>query len=112
MQVNDVVKMLSLHVSAGEAGIDREVRGGYTADLLSCAVAGADAGDIWVTLQGHVNVVAVASLKELAAVIVAEDKPVAPDTLAKADAERIPILTTPLSTFEVVGRLWEIGVRA
>ena len=74
-------------------------------------MAGARKGDLWLTLQGHLNVVAIASLAELAGIIVTENKPVAMDTIAKADAEGIPILTTPLTTFELAGRLWELGVR-
>ncbi len=103
MRVADVVEALSLTVSAGQTGLAREVTGGYAADMLSCAMAGASAGDVWVTLQGHLNVVAVADLNDLAAVIVTEGKPVASDALAKADATGVPILTTDMPTFEIVG---------
>ena len=85
--------------------------GGYAADLLSCAMAGAHRGDLWITLQGHLNVVAIATLDELAGVIVSEGKAVAGDALAKAQEEHLPILTTAMTTFEVAGRLWEIGIR-
>ena len=112
MKLQEIVESLSLTVRAGHGSLDSEVTGGYAADLLSCAMAGAGKGALWVTLQGHLNVVAIASLNELAGVIVTEGKPVAPDALARADQERVPILTTALSTFEVVGRLWELGVRA
>jgi len=74
-------------------------------------MAGAKKGHIWLTLQGHLNVVAIASLVELAGIIVTENKPVAADTMSKADAEGIPILTTPLTTYEIAGRLWELGIR-
>jgi hypothetical protein len=110
MNLRQVLAQLPLEVKAGASGLDVEVTGGYAADLLSCAMAGAHHGNVWVTLQGHLNVIAIASLNELAAVIVAEGKPVAPDTLAKANAEGIPVLSTGLSTFELVGRLWEVGV--
>jgi hypothetical protein len=112
MNVADVVRALELTVAAGEAGLDATVGGGYAADLLSCAMAGARAGDVWITLQGHLNVVAVADLNDLAAVIVAEGKPVAPDALAKAGEKGVPILTTPLTVFALAGRLWELGLRA
>ena len=112
MKVQEIVDALSLTVSAGRRGLDAEVTGGYSSDMLSCAMAGAAAGNLWVTLQGHLNVVAVATLNELAGVIVTEGKPVAPEALSKADDEGIPILTTRLGTFEVCGRLWELGVKA
>lgn len=111
MKLRQIVEALSLTVEAGKAGLDAEVTGGYAADLLSCAMAGARKGNVWVTLQGHLNVVAIASLGELAGVVVTEAKPVAPDALAKANEEAIPILSTPRTTYEVVGRLWEMGVK-
>ena len=108
MKLHEIVETLALTVSAGRRGLDTEVTGGYAADLLSCAMAGAERGNLWLTLQGHLNVVAVATLNELAGVIVTEGKPVSPDALAKADEEGLPILTTMLGTFEVAGRLWEL----
>ena len=111
MKLNDVVDALGLTVGAGRSRLDAEVSGGYTADLLSCAMAGSRGGDLWVTLQGHLNVVAVASLNELSAVIVTEGKPVSVEALSKAEEEGVVILTTPLKSFEVCGRLWELGIR-
>ena len=111
MQLRQLSESLNLTVKAGAAGLDTEVTGAYAADLLSCAMAGARKGNIWITLQGHLNVVAIASLTELAGIIVTEDKPVTVDTLAKADEEGIPILTTSLPTFALAGRLWELGIR-
>jgi len=108
MKVTQIVDALSLTVAAGTRGLDAEVTGGYSSDMLSCAMAGAAQGNLWVTLQGHLNVVAVATLNELAGVIVTEGKPISPEVLSKADDEGIPILTTRLGTFEVCGRLWEL----
>jgi predicted transcriptional regulator len=112
MKVSQIADALALTVAAGARGLDAEVTGGYSSDMLSCAMAGAAAGNLWVTLQGHLNVVAVATLNELTGVIVTEGKPVTPEALAKADDEGIPILMTRLGTFEVCGRLWELGVAA
>jgi predicted transcriptional regulator len=111
MKLSEIVQILDLNVQAGEEALDIEVTGGYASDLLSCAMAGARRGNLWVTLQGHLNVIAIATLDELAGVIISEGKSVAPDALAKAREEHLPILTTPLTTFEVAGRLWENGVR-
>ncbi len=108
MRLTEIVDQLGLVVGAGRRGLEIEVTGGYTTDLLSCAMAGAEKGNLWITLQGHLNVIAVASLNELAGVIVTEGKPVAPEALAKADHEGIPILTTALNSYEVAGRLWEL----
>ena len=111
MKLRQISEKLALTARAGAAGLDAEVTGAYAADLLSCAMAGARKDNVWVTLQGHLNVVAIASLLELSGIIVTEGKPAAQDMLARAEEQGIPILATPLTTFEIVGRLWELGVR-
>ncbi len=88
-----------------------EISEGYTSDLLSCVMAGAPHGSVWVTLQAHANIVAVAALLELGAIIISEDAQPGPATLAKANQEGITMLSTPRKSFEVVGRLWEMGLR-
>jgi predicted transcriptional regulator len=110
MNLEAVVEELALEVCAGSDGLDREVTGGYVSDLLSYVMARGKEGDIWVTLQNHMNIVAVASLISLAGIVVTEgSRPDAP-TLEKANAEGVPILLTSLTTYEVVGRLYEMGI--
>ncbi len=86
-------------------------QGGYASDLLSCVMAGACHQGIWVTLQAHGNIVAVAALLDLEAIIITEGA--APDdaTISRANAEGIVLLSTTLPSFEVTGRLWEQGLR-
>jgi hypothetical protein len=111
MKLEEVVRQLGLevHVSAGK--LDADVTGGYACDLLSYVMAKAKAGDLWITVQGHPNIVAVASLIGLAGIVVAEGAKVEPATLEKAEQECVPILTSSLPTYAVAGRLWELGVR-
>ncbi len=85
---------------------------GYTSDLLSCVMAGAQHGGIWVTLQAHANIVAVGALLELSAVIITEGAMPDQDTIAKANEEGITLLSTSRPTFHIVGKLWELGLRA
>ncbi len=84
---------------------------GYTSDLLSCVMSGAAHKSIWVTLQAHINIVAVATLLDLSAVIITEDAKPDEATIAKANKEGIDILLTKEPTFAVVGKLWEMGLR-
>ena len=111
MKLEGVVRQLGLevHVSAGK--LDADVTGGYACDLLSYVMAKAKAGDLWITVQGHPNIVAVGSLIGLAGIVVAEGAKVEPATLEKAEQEGVPILTSPLPAYMVAGRLWELGVR-
>lgn len=84
---------------------------GYASDLLSCVMAGAQAQDLWLTLQGHVNVIAVAAMLDLSAVILTENVQPDADTLARANTQSVILLSTPLSTYQVAGRLWELGLK-
>lgn len=111
MTVNDLVKSLPLAVAAGHGGLEAEVTGGYVSDLLSNVMGFAAHGNIWVTMQGHPNIVAVASLAGLAAVIVAGGVIPEPATVDKAEEENITLLTTALPSYAVVGELYRLGVK-
>ena len=108
MNLKDIAEKLNLKVVSGE--IDREVSGGYSSDLLSDVIANAQKDNIWITLQIHINIVAVANLQELAGIILINGREPEEATLMKAKQENIPILLTDLSTFEIVGKLYEMGI--
>ncbi len=110
MTVGEIAAALHLEVIGANADLSREVRGGYASDLLSCAMAGAKPGDVWVTLQAHLNVVAVASLTEVAGVIITEGARPDADTVKRADQESIALLGTKEDTFSTVARLVKLGV--
>jgi hypothetical protein len=106
-----VIERLKLEaVSSVELIMDRPVAGGYASDLLSCVMRGAKKDFLWVTLQSHVNVVAVASLLNLAGVIITEGNRPAPETIAQAEKEKVILLLTPENTFSVVGQLNLLGI--
>ncbi|MDD4601440.1 hypothetical protein SDC9_09054 [bioreactor metagenome] len=110
MKISEVVSRLQLGVAAGNEQLGRDIDSGYVSDLLSNVMGHAGAGAVWVTMQAHQNIVAVASLTDLAAIIIADGIMPDPHTLAKAESEGIVILTTPLSGYEVVGRLYGLGI--
>jgi hypothetical protein len=83
---------------------------GYTSDLLSCVMAGAKQHGLWITLQAHINIVAVAALLDLSAVIITEGAQPDQATLDKANQQGITLLSTPEQTFTIAGRLWELGL--
>ena len=112
MNLDQIIHDLDLTVLTEPKDFSQMVpSAGYTSDLLSCVMAGAAHSGIWVTLQAHANIIAVAALLELDAVVVTEGA--APDkvTIAKANEEGITLLSTPKPTFYVVGKLWELGLR-
>ncbi len=106
MKLQEIVKALSLQVKSKGVELDREVRGGYASDLLSDVMAHANEGDIWVTLQIHQNIIGVAALKELAAIIIVNGREPEEDTLAKAEAEKVPVMVTESAAFETAGKLY------
>lgn len=110
MTVFDIAKSLGLETRAGKDHLNEEVTGGYASDLLSDVIAHSHKGDIWVTLQTHPNIVAVATMKELAGIILTGGREPDPGTLQKAEEEGIPVLVSPLFTFELVGRLYQKGI--
>lgn len=110
MKVSEIVEKLNLKVAAGANGLERAVEGGYISDLLSDVMANARAGSLWLTIQGHQNVVAVAVLRELAAVILVGGRQPAADAAQKADQEGIPILVSDEQAFELAGRLHALGL--
>lgn len=83
----------------------------YCSDLLSCVMAGAKQKSIWVTLQCHNNIVAVAALLDISAVIITENAQPDPETIDKANSEGITLLSTTKQSFEMCGKLWEKGLR-
>lgn len=84
---------------------------GYTSDLLSCVMAGASHQSLWITLQAHSNIIAVAALLDLCAVIITEGAKPDELTIAKANEQNVTLLSTHANTFTVVGKLWEMGLR-
>lgn len=88
-----------------------EITSGYTSDLLSCVMAGAQADGIWVTLIANINIVAVASLLELPAIIITENAQPDAATIARANQEGIVLLSTPVGSYQIVGKLWELGIK-
>jgi hypothetical protein len=88
--------------------LDADVTGGYTSDLLSDVIANSKEGNLWITLQIHQNTIAVAKLKDLAGIIIVNNRKPDEDTLKKAEGENVPILCSNDMAFEVSGKLYEL----
>lgn len=106
MNIRDVVDSLSLEVKTTKGNLEREVKGCYISDLLSDVMANAKDGDLWITLQTHPNIIAVAALKNLSGIIITNHRNPEEETLKKAEDERVAIAVSRSSTFDVGGRLF------
>ncbi len=111
MTVREVAETLGLTVRTPQPTLDAEVTGGVVCDLLSVVMSTGSKGNLWVTVQCHPNIVAVAVVAGLAGVVVTQGVEPERETLLKADQEAIPILTTKASSFEVAGRLYGMMAR-
>jgi predicted transcriptional regulator len=111
MTLADIVKKLDLEVLAGNGSLDRPVTMVYAGDMLSDVLARAHPGELWITIQVHLNVIPVAVMKELAGILLPNGRRPDAEVLKKADEENMPILSTPLGTYEAACRLYELGLK-
>lgn len=108
MILKTIVENLDLQVRSGGSGLAAEVTGAYVSDLLSDVMANAKAGALWITLQIHPNIIAVATLKDLAGVILVGGREPEAETLRKAAEEEIPLLTSRRPAFQLAGKLYQM----
>ena len=108
MKVQELVEKLNLKVLSGEKGLDREIDGCYISDLLSDVMGNAMEGNIWITLQTHKNVMAVASLKEMSCIILVKNLMPNDETSEQSNDEDLPILQTTLPTYEIAGLVYNL----
>jgi serine kinase of HPr protein (carbohydrate metabolism regulator) len=108
MTVKDIVDKLSLTVHCGAEGLSRKVNGAYVSDLLSDVMGCANENQLWITLQTHKNVLAIASLKDISAIILVKGLKPEPATMEQSEREGIPVLGTTDSTFEITGKLYNL----
>ena len=112
MNLQQIIDQLNLTVLTEARDFAKVMpSGGYSSDLLSCVMAGARKGQLWITLQAHLNIVAVAALNELTAIIITENAQPDDASIAKANQQDVVLLSTTRSTYEVNGMLWEMGIR-
>lgn len=107
MTVSDICKKLNAVLVCGET--DKAFNGVYVGDLLSRAMSHVESDNIWVTIMSNVNVIAVATLTEPAAIVLAEDVSLQNDALEGAKENNITVLQSPLSAYEICARLYKAG---
>ncbi len=111
MNLQEIINRLNLTVLTDPRDFTSiQPDGGYTSDLLSCVMAGAKNNYLWITLQAHLNIVAVAALLDVAAIIITENAQPDSATISKANEQGIVLLSTPRPTYEIDGKLWEMGI--
>ena len=111
MKLSELIPLIDATVLA-DSGEDKEIECGYTCDLLSWVMAHGAPGMAWVTVQTHLNVIAVAVLSEMTCVILPENIEMEEESLNKARSEGMTVLKSPLTAYEICGRIYAQGIPA
>jgi len=99
MTTNELCEKLGLKKLSGDA--DREITSCYISDLLSRVLGGCREGDIWITVQSSLNMVAVATMTDASCVILPEGLTAPDNVLDKANEEGLTIFTSEESAFSL-----------
>lgn len=110
MKIEDVIDGIPHTLIAGQEFLDREVKTGYCSDLLSRVMAKGPKNGLWITVQTHINIIAVATLLEISCIIIPENISIEANTVEKAKEENVVIISSPLSAYELAGRLYDMGL--
>ncbi len=111
MRIADVAQELGLRELTPHVLCDEELTGGYASDLLSDVLVHAPDGGVLITLQVHLNVIAVASHAGLQAVIFSSDRMPEQDVIDRGAGEGLALFVSSADTFEIAGRLYQAGLR-
>jgi len=106
MTLSELCEKLPLEVVTGET--TAEWNGVYAGDLLSRAMSHVKFDNLWITIMSNINVIAVASLTEASAVLLAEDVELVPEALAAAREKEITVLSSPLTVYELCVKIGEL----
>ncbi len=88
---------------------DREAKGVFVSDMVSDVMAGVTSGNVWLTIQTHKSIVPAANLVDVSAIVITSGKEVPEETVELASKYSIAVLSSELPTFELVGKLYELG---
>jgi len=107
MKLADIIRDFSLHpfTSCPE---DRDIRDVYVSDLLSDVMAHARENSLWITLQTHLNIIAVAAMKNMPAIVIVNGRKPDGETRQRAESEGVALLGTEATAYEVAGRLYTV----
>jgi predicted transcriptional regulator len=111
MTIDNIIQELNLEIYTGTDMLQRLVKGAYASDLLSDVMGRAKEGEVWITMQTHKNIVAVASLKDLAAIIIVNGLKPDEDVVTTAESEGVVLLGTTERSFGICGKLYKMMER-
>lgn len=108
MKVKDLLNEEDFRIIAGEEGVEKDLEGVYIGDLLSWVMAHLQENEAWITIQSHVNVIAVGVLNDAACIILAEGASLDEDAKKKADQESLAVIETNLTAYELAVKVHKL----
>jgi len=110
LKISEVFRSLDLEIHV-EGDLERALSGGVVGDLLSFVMKVASEGNGWITVQNHVNVAAVAVLKEIPFILLASGRAPSPELVDRCRQEGITLATSTLDAYPLCGKLYELGLK-
>jgi hypothetical protein len=101
MTLAELIKDLGCEVLTGDLNLDQEIRSGYASDLLSDVIANVQANSVWITIQRHINILGVAKLRDVTAIMIPRNLQLESSVVDKAIEEGISILRDGRTAFEL-----------
>ena len=110
MNIKNLIEQTGWKLATEKADLSTEIEGVYCGDLLSWVMGNGEPGQAWITVQVHMNIVAVAKLREFSCILIADDANLTPEIIERAEGEEIAIIETGIPVFESARKLIELGV--
>lgn len=108
MRLSEIVQNLGCEVLTGSVNLDKDVKEGYVSDLLSDVIANIGENSIWITIQRHINILGVAKLRDVIAILIPRNLQLEDTVVEKAVEQEVAILRDPRSAFELSGIIYNL----
>jgi predicted transcriptional regulator len=110
MKISELVKLVNGKIVTPGVDFSREIKGGCGADLMSDVLASIQPDAVLLTGLCNPQVVRTAQMADVAAVVIVRGKTIPRETIALAEAENVPVISTPFGMFELCGILYQAGL--
>lgn len=107
MTIQELAGICGWKLLAGTDGQDNEVDGCYVGDLLSWVMARAQSGNVWLTVMGNINAIAVATLTDVSAIVLAENAALDSEAAQRAEMQGIPVYSCTENLYDAAVRVYE-----
>lgn len=110
MTITELIEETGFTLATKNVETETEIEGAYCGDLLSWVMGNGEPGQAWITVQVHMNAVAVAKLREFSCIILADDASITEEVIARAEEENLAVIESHIPMFETAKALVELGI--